>query len=232
AGRAPGRAAVVATLMLVAIYLVVTTAAQAYGGPGLLKANADDIFGGTLGRSVLGSGLDKLLIIAVLSSASASTQTTILPTARTTFAMARAKALPRAFSHIHQRFQTPDFSTILMGILSIIWYIAIVNISTNVLGDSIIALGFAIAFYYGLTALACVIYFRRELFKSIKNFVYIGVLPLAGALMLFGIFGYAVAQYQQAANDYTPPVFGVIGTPVFVGVGSLVLGVVLVLIAR
>ena len=62
--------------------------------PGPAERDADDIFGGGLGHSVLGSGLDKLLIIAVLSSASASTQTTILPTARTTFAMARAHALP------------------------------------------------------------------------------------------------------------------------------------------
>ena len=81
AGRAPGRAAVVSTLMLLAIYLVVSAAAQAYGGPALLTANANDIFGGGLAHSVLGSPLDKLLIIAVLTSASASTQTTILPTA-------------------------------------------------------------------------------------------------------------------------------------------------------
>ncbi len=231
AGRAPGRAAVVSTLMLLAIYLLVTTAAQAYGGPGLLSANASDIFGGGLGRSVLGSGLDKLLIIAVLSSASASTQTTILPTARTTFAMARAKAFPAAFARIHQRFQTPDVSTIVMGTVSIIWYVAIVNISTNVLADSITAIGFAIAFYYGLTGFACAIYFRRELTKSAKNFFYIGVLPVVGGLMLSFIFVYALVHYWNPANDSTAGVAG-IGTPVVIGVGSLLLGVVLIVFAR
>jgi amino acid transporter len=231
AGRAPGRAAVVSTLMLLAIYLVVTVAAQAYGGAGLLSAHADDIFSGTLGTSVLGSGLDKLLIIAVLSSASASTQTTILPTARTSFAMARAKAFPRVFARIHQRFQTPDVSTLAMGAASIAWYIAISNLSSNLLADSIVAIGFAIAFYYGLTGYACVIYFRRELFKNIKNFIYIGVLPLAGALMLTGIFVKALIFYQDSNNDSTNPVFG-IGTPVFIGVGSLVLGIVVMLVAR
>ena len=34
-----------------------------------------------------------------------------------------------------------------------------------------------IAFYYGLTGFACVIYYRRELFNSARNFVMIGVLP-------------------------------------------------------
>jgi amino acid transporter len=231
AGRAPGRAAVVSTLMLLAIYLVVTTAAQAYGGPGLLSANSTDIFGGGLAHSVLGSPLDKLLIIAVLTSASASTQTTILPTARTSFAMARAGAFPKAFAHIHQRFQTPDVSTIVMGVLSTIWFVAIVNLSTNVLSDSITAIGFAIAFYYGITGFACAIYFRRELLKSAKNFVYIGVLPVLGGAMLTFIFVYAVVQYQNPANDVSKPILG-IGAPVVIGIGSLLLGVVLMLFGR
>ena len=231
AGRAPGRAAIVSTLMLLAIYLVVSTAAQAYGSPALLSANANDIFGGGLAASVLGSPLDKLLIIAVLTSASASTQTTILPTARTTFSMARQKAFPAAFARIHQRYQTPDISTIVMGILSIVWFIAIINVSTNVLADSITAIGFAIAFYYGLTGFACAVYYRRELLKSAKNFFYIGVLPTLGGVMLGFIFVYAIIQYQNPANTSSSPILG-IGAPVVIGIGSLLLGVVLMLIAR
>ena len=231
AGRAPGRAAVVSTLMLLAIYLVVSAAAQAYGGPALLSQNANDIFGGGLARSVLGSPLDKLLIIAVLTSASASTQTTILPTARTTFSMARQRAFPQSFARIHQRFQTPDFSTLVMGAVSTVWFVAIVNLSTNVLSDSITALGFAISFYYGLTGYACAIYYRRELFKSAKNFLYIGVLPVVGALMLTGIFIKAFIFYKNPANDVSKPILG-IGAPVAIGIGSLLLGVVLMLIAR
>ena len=57
--------------------------------------------------SVLGSPLDKLLIITVLTSASASTQTTILPTARTTLSMARFGSIPEAFGRIHPRYLTP-----------------------------------------------------------------------------------------------------------------------------
>ncbi len=60
---------------------------------------------------MFGSPLDKLMIIAVLTSASASTQTTILPTARTTLSMARWQAIPGAFGRIHPRFLTPSFST-------------------------------------------------------------------------------------------------------------------------
>ena len=71
------------------------------------------------GGDVLGSPWDKLLIIAVLTSASASTQTTILPTARTSLSMAAHGAIPRRFANIHPRYLTPSTSTIYMGVLSI-----------------------------------------------------------------------------------------------------------------
>src|SRR5262249_19671311 len=79
--EAPGRAAVLSTLILLAIYLIVSASAQAYGGTQVLIDNSNDVLR-VLGTQVFGSPWDKLLIIAVLTSASASTQTTILPTAR------------------------------------------------------------------------------------------------------------------------------------------------------
>ena len=91
--EAPGRATVISTLILLGIYVVVAFAAQAYAGVDSLVDNQEDVLS-ALGTEVFGSPLDKLLIIAVLTSAAASTQTTILPAARTTLSMARAKALP------------------------------------------------------------------------------------------------------------------------------------------
>ena len=57
-----------------------------------------------------------LLVVAVMISAISSTQTTILPTARGTLAMAVYKALPKRFATVHPRFRTPSFSTLLMGV--------------------------------------------------------------------------------------------------------------------
>ena len=97
ATQTPGKAAVVSTFLLLGIYLVVSFAAQAFHGIGFLNNNSDDVLG-ALGKDVLGSPWDKLLIIAVLTSASASTQTTILPTTRATLSMASHGALPEARS--------------------------------------------------------------------------------------------------------------------------------------
>src|SRR3954469_3795653 len=102
--------------------------------------------------------------------------------------MARSKAFPRGLAHIHQRYQTPDNATLWMGGLSIVWYVGLTLVSENILADSIAALGLMIAFYYGITGFACAIYYRRELLKSVKNFVYIGVLPVLGGVSLGYLF--------------------------------------------
>src|ERR671933_1345764 len=129
----PGKAAVVSTILLVLIYVVVSFAAQAYGGTKELIDNQDDVLS-ALGTQVFGSPLDKILIIAVLTSAAASTQTTILPTARTTLSMARWRAIPEAFGAVSPRFKTPTVSTISMGAISVVWYILVNQLSQNVLG--------------------------------------------------------------------------------------------------
>src|SRR5262249_34544276 len=110
----PGRAALMSTIVLLLIYVVVSASAQAYSGTVFLKHNADDVLS-ALGGDVFGSPWDKALILAVLTSASASTQTTILPTARTTLSMARFNSIPKVFGNIHPRFLTPGPSTLVMG---------------------------------------------------------------------------------------------------------------------
>jgi amino acid transporter len=225
--HAPGKAAVVSTVLLLLIYVVVTAAAQAFHGAKFLTDNSNDVLN-PLGHDVLGSPLDKLLIICVLTSASASTQTTILPTARTTLSMAKWDAIPAAFGRIQPRYFTPSFSTVLMGGLSIIWTVCLLgfNPSQNVLGDTISALGFSVCFYYGFTGLACAVYFRRDLFKSARNFFLAGVIPVVGGLMMGYVAIKAYSYYNTAGNNYAKPILG-IQVPIFVGVGGLILGIIL-----
>jgi len=227
----PGRSAIVSTVILVLVYLIVSAAAQAYGGTKLLSDNSDDVLS-VLGGQVFSSPWDKLLILAVLTSAAASTQTTILPTARTTLSMARKRSIPSAFADVHPKYLTPSYSTIWMGAVSIVWTVLVMalNPAQNVLGDSISALGFAICFYYGFTGLACIVYFRREIFKSARNFVLAGLLPLLGFAMLAYIFGKAAHDYSQAGFNYSGPFLG-IEVPIVIGIGGLLLGFVAMLFA-
>jgi amino acid transporter len=227
----PGKAAVLATIILVVIYVLVSIAAQAFAGPQELIDNAEDVLS-ALGTEVFGSPLDKILIIAVLTSAAASTQTTILPTARTSLSMAYAKAMPRKLAQIHPRYLTPAFSTILMGVLSIGWYVLLTIVSENILADSLAALGLMIAFYYGLTGIACAIYYRRELTRSVRNFVLIGIAPTLGGLVLLAVFVKSAYDYWNPDNSESGDSWAGIGPPFVIGIGFLLLGVVLMLVWR
>ena len=142
----------------------------------------------------------------VLSSAAASTQTTILPTARTTLSMATYKAIPAAFGRVHKRFLTPTVSTVVMGAVSIALYVAMNYLSSgsSVIGDSVSALGVMIAFYYGLTGFACVWYYRKSLTESTRSLWLRGILPLLGGLILwFAMFWFLWYNWVTPSNSYT-----------------------------
>ena len=240
-GRTPGRAAVISTVLLLLTYVLVSTAAVAYAGVGEHgiglgnTGNAADVFnaiGPTLyGTGPLGKiGLD-LLAISILTSASASTQTTILPTARTTLSMAVYRALPSKFARIHRTYLTPTWSTIGMGLVSAAFYLLMTAISQNILLALIGAIGLQIAFYYGLTGIACAWFYRRSLLSSTRHFVMRGVIPMLGGIFLFVMFGYAAKIYAQADNltddaGNNITIFG-IGAVAVVGIGALLLGFVL-----
>jgi amino acid transporter len=228
--EAPGRAAIVSTVVLIGVFLLVSVAAQAYAGTTYLGNNANDIFAGGLSKSVLGN-LHFLLIIAVLTSATAATQTTILPAARSALSMARRGAIPKRFGEIHEHNLVPGYATIAAGVLSVVWFIVIIVLSTNVLSDCVSGLGFMVSFYYGFTGFACVIFYRRELRKSVKNFFVLGVMPLFGGLVLMGIFVYGFTFYAKASNDSSPPLLG-LGVPDWIGIVGIVGGIVLMLISR
>src|SRR5271155_657265 len=228
----PGKAAVVSTILLVLIYVVVTAAAQSFHGTGFLTAgeNKEDVLN-ALGTGVLGSGIDKLLIIAVLTSASASTQTTILPTARTTLSMAHWKAVTSLLARVHKRYLTPTVSTLGFGALSIAITVALLLLSASVLSDSLTAIGFPICFYYCFTGIGCAWYYRHELGKSARNLFLLGIGPVLGGLMLFGVGIKAAFYYGHAENVSSKPILG-ITLPLWMGIGGMVLGAIIMLISR
>ncbi len=227
----PGKAAVMSVLILVGIYVIVATAAIAFGGVERLAGDASGDVLGLLAGDVFGSAvLGKVMIVAVLTSAAASTQTTILPTSRTALSMARAKAAPAALAAVHPRYLTPHVATWIMGGLSIAWYVGLTAVSTNILFDSIAALGLMIAFYYGLTGFACAWYYRRALTRSLTGLVAAGVAPFVGGAILAFVFIRSCFDLGRA--DAGSTTYLGIGSPLVIGLGFLLVGVVLMGIWR
>jgi len=211
--KTPGQAAIISTVLLLVTYAIVIFAVQAFAGigsSGIGLGNSSNQFDvlSVLGSAIFGGGglgtfLSRLLILMVLTSASASTQTTILPTARTTLSMATYKAIPAAFARIHPRYLTPTVSTIVMGLISIALYVPFNYFAGgNNIGDAVTAIGLYIAFYYGLTAFSCVWYYRKALFSSARNLWMRGILPLLGGLIMYAAGIYALQSDWVATNSY------------------------------
>jgi amino acid transporter len=225
--RAPGLAGLASTVILVLTYVAVAVAVVAIAGleraeqfdddPGILGKIAEDVIG----------PFAFLVVVAVIISGISSAQTTILPGSRTSLSMAAAGALPRFLAHIHPRFLTTDYGTILVGLLATIWYVGASLVSDNFLFDSLSALSLMIAFYYALTGAACVIYYRRELTRSLKNFLFIGVAPLIGAGLLFYLLFESARELADPKASYTgTEIFG-LGVPLVIAIVFTVMGVVL-----
>jgi amino acid transporter len=229
----PGLAGLISTLILLITYVGVATAVLAWKGiGGAAKFDDDEGILASYATGVLGGDLDKLVLFAIVISALASTQTTILPAARTSLSMARHEALPNAFGEVSPRFLTPVFSTVAVGVLAVAWYVPGKLISENFLFDSLTALGLMIAFYYALTGFACVIYYRRELHKNVRNFVFVGLAPGIGALLLSYIFVKAVFNFSDPVNSYTGQEWLGVAPPAVIGLGMLAIGFVFLLAWR
>ena len=226
ASHMPGVSAVLNTLILVVLYVVITIALQMYHGPQFLVAHQDDVFA-AVAKDAMGSGWDKLVLLCVMTSGAASALTTLLPLTRQTLSMAAHKSLPKVFGEVHAKYMTPFKGTVILTVLSILWYVLLTWANVNLLYDAISAIGIVICLAYGGTGLAATIYYRKELTKSLKNFLLIGVAPALGALM------FAAVLVKVLIDDYNPnnssaTVFG--GGGIFVmGVGTMVLGIILMI---
>ena len=245
--KTPGQAAIISTVLLLITYAIVIFSVLAFAGAGssgigLTNTNHGGDVLSVLGGAIFGGGgfgtfLSRLLILMVLSSAAASTQTTILPTARTTLSMAAYKALPASFSKIHHKYLTPTVSTIVMGGVSIVLYVLMNYISSgNVIPDAVTAIGVYIAFYYGLTALSCVWYYRRTLTSSARNLWMRGILPGLGWLIMWAAGIYSLQSDWTATYGFTfwtvPGLHWEVGGIFLIALGAALAGVLVFIYMR
>ncbi|WP_328990534.1 APC family permease [Kribbella sp. NBC_01245] len=161
--RTPAIGALLTNAALVLVYVVVAWAAVAYAGLDRLSGVGEDDFFATLSDDLLGTTGGRVLIGAVLISALASPQTTILPTARTMLSMARRDAFPGQFARISAKYQTPTVSTWAFAVASALIYVLLVLTSEAVLADSVAAISVLVSLYYLATAIAVPLYFKGSL---------------------------------------------------------------------
>ena len=215
----PGEAGILAMFLLLFIFILNIVAAQ-------MLLPASELAGqGTnalfyFAEQVGGPWMGYLMIIAVLSSTVADTQTTLLPAARVTLAMARDGVFPRVFGIINTKFQTPLFGTVILAVLALMGILLRAGFPAinSAYGNLIDNIGVLVALYYGATGLACAWAYRKVMFERTSFFLTGILLPFLAGLFCFWV---GVEVIRQSGLGASAPVLIV-----------LVLGIPLMSIAR
>ncbi|MFJ2766605.1 APC family permease [Streptomyces sp. NPDC087300] len=234
-GRTPGRAALIATVVLLVTYLFTALAAISFagtGGSGLGLGNAaiaGDVLTG-LGPAVLGDALAKVVQLAIAVSAVGALLTSAAAAPRTALSMAAHGALPQAFARMHPRHRTPAFGTVFLGGAAATVLVLLTVVSTEFLGDAIRCVGLLIALYYGVTGIACAWHFRGQLRGSARDLLVRGVMPGIGGLMMLAAF--ARSAYDMFDPAYGRTSLGGVGGVFLLGVGSVLVGAVVMTALR
>ncbi|WP_438354084.1 APC family permease [Microbacterium sp. CJ88] len=230
--KTPGRAATITVVTIVALYLLLAVAMIMYAGTGdgefgLGNPDIQDNAFFALAGPILGP-LAALVSLAVLTSSASSLQSTFVGPARTLLAMGHYGALPPKFAKVSPRFFTPGYATIVSAIVAAGFYAIMRVVSTNVLSDTILTLGIMICFYYGLTAFACVWYFRKQWFDSVRNVFFTFLFPLMGGVILAVLF--VTTLTDSMSPDYgSGSEIGGVGLVFILGVTIIVVGIVIMI---
>jgi amino acid transporter len=145
---------------------------------------------------------DYLAVVAVMLSTIGTLETSILQFTRTLFSMSRDEVLHPRYGRLHPRYRTPLVATLLItGLgLALLFGSSYLSGIKTVIDDTINAVGFQVAFYYGLTGLACAWFFRAEALKGIGKFVFLLFWPLIGVGFCFAVALYSVLNFDLMTN--------------------------------
>ena len=199
----PGRAAIIAVLLLAVIYTLSQVGLQGVLSPHELNVASNS--GTTLiaaAQKIGGGFWAKAMALSIALSVIATTGTGIVLGARLVYGMASYRALPGFLSNVSRRFATPVYASVVVGALiivfSTIYYLA--TTLQNAFFDVIDVTGFLFSIFYIMTALAAMVYYRRRIFRSFSDAVTIGLLPLGAAGFLGWILVKSILGAGAALN--------------------------------
>jgi amino acid transporter len=182
----PGRAAIIAVILLSVIYILAQFGLQGVVSQAQLQAHYDSplvYIGQVLGGNKTWGDIAAL---SVALSGIATVGTGIVVGARIIYGMAGHRALPEFLANVPRRFSTPATASIVFGLVVIVlgWVYLLATSVEGAFNDVVNMTGLLFAIFYILTALACVVYYRRRVISGAWNAITLGLLPLAAAVFL------------------------------------------------
>lgn len=197
------RGGLIALVVMMGLFLVGSLAFQRVMSTGEMVHNGPQALT-FLGAELAPEPWASLPLAALMCSAFASLQSSVIPTARGTLAMARDRTLGPVWQRVHPRYGSPAVGTVL--IMAIAALLAVLAVGIPKLNDMILtavnSIGLTVALYYGLTALACAVRFRGSLRAGAVRALRDVVVPAVSALTLFGLGGYLVWDYATMSDHF------------------------------
>ncbi|MFF7765036.1 APC family permease [Streptomyces massasporeus] len=157
-----------------------------------------------LGEKLAAEPWATLPLIALMFSAVASVQATLIPTARGLLAMGRDRTMGPLWTRVHPRYGTPAAGTaVVMSVAAVIAVLAFaIPKLSNMLLAAVNAIGLIVALYYGLTALACAVRFRAAWHEGAREALLAVVVPAVSGLVLLGLGGYLGYSYLTMSDHF------------------------------
>lgn len=148
--------------------------------------------------------LAALPLVALMFSAVASLQASVIPTARGMYAMGRDGVLGPVWTRLHPKHRTPAAGTLLITAIALV--LAALSLVIPTVNDLIFAavnaIGIVVALYYALTATAAAVRFRHLLRTSPLEALRAVVAPLLGALVLLATGGYLTWTFYTSSDHF------------------------------
>lgn len=213
AKKTPGIGGIIGIIFVFVLFEVFTIATNLVLTSGQISANSADVLS-VLGQAVWHGTGGKFIVLAVVLSTVATLETTLIQVTRTLFAMGRDHTLPKRLGTIHPRLRTPIVATVAVTVFSLALFVGsqFVGSISSILTDAINAIGLQICIYYSLAGFAVIVLYRKQIFLSLTNFIFMGLWPLVGALFMAIMFVKAIPNLNA--------------TTLWVGLGAMALGLI------
>lgn len=128
-----------------------------------------------------------IAVLAVMLSTVGTLETSILQFSRTLFAQSRDCMLHPRYARLHPSWNTPWIATLVIagfGLLLLLLASGIPSVN-QIIQDSVNAIGFQAAFYYGLACFACAWHVWNNQPKNAYNLTFLVFWPLTSACFLW-----------------------------------------------
>lgn len=189
------RALIWSTLVMGVFWLLCYYAAVVYFGPsrvanpahGFLALNGGDPWGGL--AHTLWGGAWVLILIAVLTSAFASSTNSANAGTRIGYSLGRSGLLPRPLSYVHPKFRTPHVALTAQAAVTLVIMLGLgFGLGSPITAFAFIGTIITILFVvvYGIVCVACAAYFltqRRDVFSPFLHLV----LPVLAVLFMIPV---------------------------------------------